>query len=131
MLNNANWRVVHYETADGTCPVGEFLDGLTVKERAKVLAAIDLLEEEGPDLHRPYADTLKDGIHELRIKLSGNQIRILYFFCYENFIILTNSFSKNKKRVPEKEINKAKEYRTDFLKRYPENKLRREYNENI
>ncbi|MCK5197088.1 MAG: type II toxin-antitoxin system RelE/ParE family toxin, partial [Spirochaetales bacterium] len=80
---------------------------------------------------RPYADLLKDGIHELRIKLSGNQIRILYFFCYENFIILTNSFSKNKKRVPEKEINKAKEYRTDFLKRYPENKLRREYNENI
>jgi len=55
MLSNADWRVVHYETADGTCPVREFLDGLTAKERAKVLAAIDLLEEEGPNLHRPYS----------------------------------------------------------------------------
>jgi len=33
----------------------EFLDGLAPKERAKVLAAIDLLEEEGSNLHRPYS----------------------------------------------------------------------------
>ncbi len=33
-----------------------------------------LLEEKGPPLPRPYADLLTDGIHELRVKLSGIMI---------------------------------------------------------
>jgi hypothetical protein len=39
----------------------------------------------GPTLPRPYADLLKDGIHELRIRLSGDHIRMLYFFCFRKF----------------------------------------------
>lgn len=126
-----NWKILYYETEQEKSEVYQFIESQKARNKVKILSWLSILETKGPLLPRPYADLLKDGIHELRIKLSGNQIRILYFFCYENFIILTNSFSKNKKRVPEKEINKAKEYRTDFLKRYPENKLRREYNENI
>ena len=117
MLNNANWRVVHYDTADGTCPMGEFLDGLTAKERAKVLAAIDLLEEEGPNLHRPYADTLKDGIHELRVRISNLRYRVFYFFCDRYDIVLTHGFKKKVGKVPETEIKRACRYREDWLGR--------------
>ena len=49
-------------------------------------------------------DLLQDGIHELRIKLSGVQVRILYFFCYKDIIILTNIFDKHTDRVPKSEI---------------------------
>jgi phage-related protein len=103
-------------------PVKEYLDALQMNERAKVAAFIGLLEENGPNLKRPYADFLKDGIHELRIKVTGTQTRILYFFCHEDQIILTNIFEKRTSKVPEKEIDLAKERRTDFLKHFTERK---------
>jgi phage-related protein len=53
---------------------------------------------------RPYADVLKDGIHELRIKLSGEQTRIVYLFCYRTCIVLTHSFIKRTARASEAEI---------------------------
>ncbi|WP_039927931.1 type II toxin-antitoxin system RelE/ParE family toxin, partial [Leptospira yanagawae] len=73
---------------------------------------------------RPYADLLIDGIHELRIKLSGSQIRILYFFCYKDYIILTNQFVKNTDKVPNSEINKAIKRRESFLQKYTEKILK-------
>jgi phage-related protein len=79
----------------------------------------------GPNLPRPYSDLLTDGIHELRIKLSGNQIRILYFFCFKNFIILTNQFVKNSDKVPKSQITKAKKRRDVFLEKYNEMDLKR------
>jgi len=78
----------------------------------------------GPNLPRPYADLLKDGIHELRVKLSGNQVRISYFFCWRDFIVLTNVLMKTTDKVPESEINNAKKCRDDFLKRIDEEMLR-------
>jgi hypothetical protein len=44
-----------------------------MKNKAKILSWLSMLEEKGPILPRPYADLLRDGIHEIRIKLSGNQ----------------------------------------------------------
>lgn len=117
MPNNLNWRVVHYETNTGACPVEKFLDGLSAKERTKVLAAIDLLEEEGPDLRRPYADTLKHGIHELRVRISKLHYRVFYFFCDRYDIVLTHGFKKKVKRVPETEIARARRYKNDWLGR--------------
>jgi len=72
-------------------------------------------------LPRPYADLLEDGIHELRIKLTGTQVRILYFFCYRNTIVLTNVFDKHSDKVPKKQIKLAKENRNDFLTRAGKN----------
>ena len=67
---------------------------------------------------------MKDGIHELRVKLSGNQVRVFYFFCYRDFIVLTNVLMKTTAKVPESKINDAKKCRDDFLKRIDEEMLR-------
>ena len=72
---------------------------------------------------RPYADILEDGIHELRIKLTGTQVRILYFFCYQNIIVLSNVFDKHTDKVPKTEIVMAKDNRMDFLSRFKENDI--------
>ena len=61
------WYVTYYSKQDGSKPVEKYLKKLPINERAKTLAFIELLEEKGPNLHRPYADLLEDGIHELRI----------------------------------------------------------------
>jgi hypothetical protein len=124
------WNVLYYETKDGLSEVLEFVNKRKDKEKAKILAFLAVLEERGPQLPRPYADILVDGIHELRIRLRGDQIRILYFFCFRDFIVLTNFFAKNTQKVPVSEIEKAKKYRTDFLQRYNEDSLRRITNEN-
>jgi len=118
------WHVLYYESVDGKCPVKEFIDSINERNQAKTLALIAALEERGPNLPRPYADLLKDGIHELRVKLSGNQVRVFYFFCYRDFIVLTNVLMKKTAKVPESKINDAKKCRDDFLKRIDEEMLR-------
>ncbi|MCL2809572.1 MAG: type II toxin-antitoxin system RelE/ParE family toxin [Treponema sp.] len=118
------WYVLYYIEQDGTKPVEEYIRKLSINERAKTLAFIDYLKENGANLHRPYADLLEDGIHELRIKLTGTQVRILYFFCYQNIMILTNVFDKHTDKVPVSEIKLAKKNRTNFLERYSEQKIR-------
>ncbi len=111
------WKVVYYETKNNTSPVEDFINSLPTNNRLKVMAFLEVLQEQGPNLPRPYADILKDGIHELRVKLTGNQYRVLYFFCYEHYIVLTNAFQKNTSAVPETEIKLAKNFRDDFLSR--------------
>lgn len=118
------WHVLYYETDDGKCAVKEFIDARTERNQARILAAIATLEERGPNLPRPYADLLEDGIHELRIRLSGDRTRILYFFCFKDFIVLTSVFAKKSARVPASEIRQAKRHRADFLSRFDEKTLR-------
>jgi hypothetical protein len=128
---NIDWKLIYYEDQNGYSEVLDFINSLKENDQVKLLSWISILEEKGPNLPRPYSDLLKDGIHELRIKLSGTQIRILYFFCYREFIILTNKFVKNAKKVPEKEILKAIELKNKFLQKYNNyKKLLEEYNEN-
>ena len=118
------WHVIYFFTKDDIKPVEEYIDNLPTSGQAKTAAFISLLEDKGPNLQRPYADLLKDGIHELRLKLKGTQVRILYFFCYQNIIVLTNVFDKHTPEVPEAEIKLAQERRADFLDRNPEKTLR-------
>lgn len=118
------WNIIYYETADGKCPVDEFINTRSINNQAKIFNWLTQLETHGPNLPRPYADLLTDGIHELRIKLSGDQIRIIYFFCFRDFIILTHAFTKSTNRVPEVEIRKAVKFREDFIKRHDEKTLR-------
>ena len=117
-MNKVDWEVIYYETDDGKCPIMEFIDSRKKRNQAKVLSYVSLLQDKGPNLTRPYADLLEEGIHELRVKLSGEQTRILYFFCFRNLIVLTHAFIKSTNKVPKAEITKAKKYRDDFLKRF-------------
>jgi hypothetical protein len=131
MINRqSKWHVVYYTDTKECSDVFDFINDRKDREKAKILALLAVLEEQGPQLPRPYADILIDGIHELRIKLSGDQVRILYFFCYKDFIVLTNWFTKNTEKVPVREIEKAKKLRNDFIQRNNEQSLRRTTNEN-
>jgi hypothetical protein len=59
-------------------------NGLTADEQAKVDAAVELLEEHGPNLRYPVSSGVTQSRHsimrELRIQHQGRPYRILYAF---------------------------------------------------
>jgi hypothetical protein len=73
---------------------------------AKCLQRVLQLAQLGHELRRPLADTLRDGIHELRAKRGRVQYRILYFFHGRNVAVLSHGLTKEG-TVPVAEIDKA------------------------
>jgi putative component of toxin-antitoxin plasmid stabilization module len=55
---------------------------------------------------RPEADYLRDGIHELRVRLGTVNYRMLYFFHEDIAAVVSHGIVKEK-RVPPKEIDRA------------------------
>ena len=113
------FNIIMYETEAGRLPVVDFLSSIKDdKLLAKIYRDIKLLEVSGNLLREPYSKALNNGLFELRTKQGTNISRIIYFFIVGNNIVLTNGFIKKTQKTPISEIEKALEYRKDFLKRY-------------
>jgi len=116
------WVIEYYVASDGTCPTKEFLDGLDKeKELPRVIRLINLLRDLGYNLRRPQADLLEDGIYELRIPIRHLQYRILYFYFYQDKIILSHGLRKEQK-VKTANIEKAKRHKSDYFARHERKK---------
>jgi phage-related protein len=85
--------------------------------KAKITRTISMLETNGTDLREPQSKHLDDGIFELRAKVGTDITRVLYFFVVGRRIILTHGFVKKTDKTPPAEIEKAKQYRYDYLNR--------------
>lgn len=114
------YTIKFYVTARGESPFAAFLDSAQPKVKAKFLNLLDLLSRLGPDLKRPYADSLRDGVRELRVRFGNNQYRALYFFIMGKTIVITHGILKNSERVPPEEIDRALRFKIDL-----EDRLRR------
>lgn len=118
-----NYKIEYFHRKDGSCPTIEFLDSLDMKHRAKMLKSIQLVEEYGVELREPYSKSVGDGIFEFRAKLGTDIMRVLYFFCADRCVVLTNGFLKKTQKTPDAILNYAKQCRAEYLKE------RRETNE--
>ena len=112
--------VEYYEKEDGTFPAEEFILSLDTKIQAKMFRELELLETFGNELREPHSKPLGDGIYEVRAKFASDITRVLYFFVVDKKIILTNGFVKKTQKTPVNEIELAKKYRKDYLKRSKE-----------
>ncbi len=117
MTSRAGYEVIFYQDLRGNCPVKDFLRQYPEKVQAKFYRWIQLLESEGPNLPRPYADVLRGKIRELRVNLGSHQNRFPYFF-HGKLVVLTHGFLKKTPQVPEKEIERAIKFMNDFLRRF-------------
>ncbi len=98
-----------FREADGTTPFLDWIGDLERREpRAyvKCLERLGLLSQLGSELRRPLADTLRDGIRELRVRVGSVHYRILYFFCGSNVVCLSHGLTKEGK-VPDAQIDVA------------------------
>ena len=99
---NETWRIIYYETKEGECLIQSFIDNRKEREQAKIFSWFEQLEQEGPNLPRPYAD------------------------------FLINGFIKTTDKVDNSEIKKSIKFRKDLLERFKDKKSVEELiNENI
>ncbi len=95
-------------------PMIEFLDGLSIKERAKIFAYIEKLLElknNGMQPKENLSKHLEDGIFELRVGFENRISRSFYFYEADKQIIFTHGFVKKEQKTPKSEIEKAKSIR--------------------
>lgn len=115
------FNIEFYMKSNGRVSVQDFLYSLEPKLRAKVFKEIELLHTMGDALKEPYVKPIKGkknkGLYELRIKLSSDAARIFYFTYCNNKCILLHGFIKKTMETPKKEIEKAKKYMEDYIRR--------------
>jgi phage-related protein len=93
-------EVDFYRKPGGECPVEEFLNSLPDKVAQKVTWTLSLVED----------------IWEFRIKLGSNIYRV-FAFMLGHKVIVTNGFVKKSQKSPVNEIEKAQNYKRDYLSR--------------
>lgn len=110
--------VTFYKTADGKCPVQDFLDSLPGKAAQKVTWVLKLVEELDI-IPSSYFKKLEgtEEIWECRIVFGSNSYRVFCFFVDNSLVVLTHGFMKKSQKTPRPEIERAEAMRRDFLKR--------------
>jgi hypothetical protein len=103
---------VRFYAERNIAPFLSWLDALPAKVQNKLIARVELLEERGHELRRPHADTLRDGIHELRAVSQRVNYRVLYFF-YGSDAVISHGITKEG-IVPPKEIDLAVQRKRRF-----------------
>lgn len=111
------WEIIYYQTADGEYPVRKFLDELPKPHRAKVFAAIALLQERGPALGFPHTSQVEGRIRELRTHYGRQLYRILYFMDSWRRVVLLEAFEKDTAKVPSERLDIAASRLQDHLRR--------------
>ncbi len=100
-------EVLLYCESNGSSPLIRWFEKLPRKAKAKCLVKIERLAELGHELKRPDADYLNDNIYELRVRLSSVNYRMLYFFHGRYAVVVSHGFTKQRARVPAREIQIA------------------------
>jgi hypothetical protein len=97
-----------------------WFSGLTSAERISVASKIDLLEEAGPLLGRPHADTLKGSkltnLKELVIQHGGDPYRVIFAFDPRRAAILLLGGKKTDNRWYKTAIPEAEKLYERYLK---------------
>ena len=115
---------IYYQDQNGKKPVKEFINKLNDKTKAKVLASTKILCDNWKELGRPIVDHLGDGLYELRVQFSSNNVRIFYGYIHKDYIVLLHGILKKTSKILEKDKQKAKKRMLDFKKSYSEGKIK-------
>ena len=111
-------KAIFYRTADGKCPVRDFLDSLPGKAAQKATWVLNLVEDLDvvPSTYFKKLVSTEE-IWECRIQLGSNAYRIFCFFDGHSVVVLTHGLIKKTRKTPQREIERAKAYRMDYFQR--------------
>jgi len=99
-----------FAKVNNSIPMIDFLETLSIKERALIYKNIQKLVEYKNNnfgLSDKFTKPLRDGIFELKVDLQNKTSRSLYFYEKNKMIIFTNGFIKKSQKTPSKEMLKA------------------------
>ena len=101
------------ERVDGSYPAGEFLDGLTERDRRKLDVIFEMLGDQGQIRNKTKFKKVEDAIFEIK----SHQVRIFCFFTRDSRLVLAFGLMKKRDGHKRKDITKAIKMRSDFLDR--------------
>jgi phage-related protein len=99
--------ILAYCNEDGESPIIEFLDGLSVKERAKCFAYLSLLAEYGNRLTSQFIKHIEGGLWELRPELGGVEMRLFYFIWTDTALVVVHGLKKKSRKARRRDIDLA------------------------
>ena len=113
-------KFVAYTRPNGHNEFEEFYNSLPIKDRNKLRATIDMIEEAGIQaaIQLEWVKKLDSEINEIRSKVSSNIQRALYFHVKNNQYIITHGFTKKTQKTPIKEIERVKQIKYEFEEEY-------------
>jgi phage-related protein len=112
----ANLQAVYYRAPDGSEPVNEFIDGMTVPRQVALdnqINRLNMLTSSNPYLPYPHSSQIEGELRELRCHYGRELYRVLYRRS-RNLVVLLHAFRKDTGRVPRAEIEIAETRWRDF-----------------
>lgn len=97
--------------SNGSCPAGDFLDGLTRSQRTKLDVIFQLLGDSGDIRSRTQFRKLRDTDDIFEVK--SGQIRLLCFYA-SGALILAFGIRKKSAKLPRKDIRRAENMKRQF-----------------
>lgn len=117
-MNIEEWETLEYQTEDGQSPLLNWLKTLPPKKSAKILEDIERFERYGPR-HKPdFCEKLTDTISYIRTKHGSDIFRTFWFQWHHRTAVLTHGYQKKQKKADRREIQRAEDYRYDWLRRH-------------
>jgi phage-related protein len=100
-------KIRFYETASGRSPVEDFLHECSKDVQGEFLDAVSLLEQ-GKVLAMPLSRNLSSvqrGLHELRFRDRGGQVRVFYFLKKGDAIYMVHAMKKKTQTLPKEDVD--------------------------
>jgi phage-related protein len=102
------WQVDDWRGPGGARPVRDFINDLSKPAKAKVLAALQMLEEHGHRLQLPHSRALGGGLQELRIGHPEGPFRVIYCYLPGRKIVLLHAFVKRTEAIRKSDLDVAR-----------------------
>lgn len=101
--------------ANGSCPAGEFLDGLGPADRRKLDVLFEKLADHGRIWNREQFKKLEDSDNIWEFK--SGQIRLYCFFTRDGRVMLEFGLWKKRGKHRRSDLDRAEGYRSWFMSR--------------
>lgn len=99
------FAIVFAGEKNGACPAGDFFDGLSTLNKAKITALFKILGDHGRYFNPTKFGDLENGLFEFK----SHQIRMPFAYAQNSRgeIVVTHGFVKQKDKTPKGEIDRA------------------------
>lgn len=112
-------KIIEFNYYDWT-EFENYLNTLSDKDAAKLLAVINNIEEQGLAIaeRQKWTKKLEQNLYEIRSKRASNIQRAIYFHWENNKYIITHGFPKKTQKTPKREIKKGINRRDIYERRH-------------
>lgn len=120
------YKIIFYEDENGSSEVVSYIKELQKRSKKskecrilfnKIVAYLDMLEEQGTRIGEPFTKHLEEDLWELR----PLKHRFLYAYYKENTFVILHHFMKKTQKTPKRELKNAKRKLMQFKEREMKN----------